>query len=76
MTTVQIELPDGLVNEARAAGLLTSEALQRLLSDALKRQTAASLLGMADQLAATGLPAMSPEDIHAEIKAQRAASRH
>lgn len=77
MTTVQIELPDALVNQARAAGLLTSDALQRLLSGALKQQAAArSLLQVANQLAATDLPPMSPAEIKAEIDASRAARRH
>ncbi len=77
MTTVQIELPDSLVNQARAAGLLTSDALRRLLSGALKQQAAArSLLQVANQLAAADLPPMSPAEIKAEIVASRAARRH
>lgn len=77
MTTVQIELPDALVNQARAAGLLTSDALYRLLSGALKQQAAArSLLQVANQLAAADLPPMSPAEIQAEIDASRASRRH
>jgi hypothetical protein len=43
MTRIQIELPDATARAAREAGLLTPEALDRLLNDALRRkqQTAA-----------------------------------
>ena len=33
MTTIQIELPDATAQAARAAGLLTPQALERLLGD-------------------------------------------
>lgn len=38
MTTIQIELPDDLAKIAREAGMLTPQALQQLLLDAIKRQ--------------------------------------
>lgn len=58
---------------AQAAGLLTPQALERLLADALKRQQAAdSLLTIADRVAAAGVEPMSMEDINAEVKAARA----
>ena len=41
MTTIQIELPEATAKAARDAGLLTPQALDRLLNDALKRQQAA-----------------------------------
>ena len=44
MTTIQIELPDAMAQAAHAAGLLTPQALERLLTDALKRQQAADRL--------------------------------
>lgn len=40
MITVQIELPDALVNQARAAELLTTDAQHRLLIHVLQQQTA------------------------------------
>lgn len=76
MTTIQIELPDGTAQAARAAGLLTPQALDRLLTDALKRQEAAdSLLSIADRVAAAGIEPMSMEEINAEVKAARAERR-
>ena len=44
MTTIQIELPDATVQAARDAGLLTTQALERLLNEAIRRQQAADAL--------------------------------
>ena len=76
MTTIQIEWPDATAQAARDAGLLTPQALDRLLTDALKRQEAAdSLLSIADRVAAAGIEPMSMEEINAEVKAARAERR-
>jgi hypothetical protein len=73
LTRIQIELPDDTAQAARDAGLLTPEALDRLLKDALRRkQVLDSLLTTADRLAAAGVEPMSMEEINAEIKAARA----
>lgn len=76
MTTIQIELPDATVQAAREAGLLTPQALERLITDALKRQQAGdALLDIADRVAAAGVEPMSMDEINAEIKAARAERR-
>ena len=76
MTTIQIELPEATAQAARAAGLLTPQALDRLLTDALRRQEAAdSLLSIADRVATAGIEPMSMEEINAEVKAARAERR-
>lgn len=76
MTTIQIELPDATARAAREAGLLTPQALDRLLTDALKRQEAAdSLPSIAERVAAAGIAPMSMEEINAEVKAARAECR-
>ena len=73
MTTIQIELPDATANAARDAGLLTPQALERLINNALRRkQVADSLLSIADRVAAAGIPPMSMEEINAEVKVARA----
>lgn len=73
MTTIQIELPEATAQAARDAGLLTPQALDRLLTDAIKRQQAAdSLLSIAERVAAAGIAPMSMDEINAEIKAARA----
>jgi hypothetical protein len=76
MTTIRIELPEATAKAAREAGLLTPQALERLLTDALKRQQVAdSLLSIADRVAAAGIEPMSMEEINAEVKAARAERR-
>jgi hypothetical protein len=76
MTKIQIELPDDTAQAARDAGLLTPEALERLLTEALRRKQAAdSLLSIADRVAAAGIEPMSMEEINAEVKAARAERR-
>jgi hypothetical protein len=76
MTTIQIELPEATAQAAREAGLLTSQALERLLNEALRRRQAAdSLLSIADRVAAAGIEPMSMEEITAEVKAARAARK-
>jgi hypothetical protein len=76
MTTIQIELPDATAQAARAAGLLTSQALARLLNEAIKRRQAAdALLSIADRVAEAGIAPMSMDEINAEVKASRTERR-
>lgn len=73
MTKIEIELPDATADAARDAGLLTTEALDRLLNDAIKRRRAAdSLLSISDRVAEAGIPPMPMDEIDAEVKAVRA----
>ena len=73
MTTLTIDLPDATAQAAREAGLLTPQALDRLLNEALRRKQAAdSLLSIADRVASAGIEPMSMEEINAEVKAARA----
>jgi hypothetical protein len=72
MTKIQIELPDATAQAAQAAGLLKPQALERLLSNALRKQQAADyLMTVADEVAAAGVAPMSMEEINAEVKAAR-----
>jgi hypothetical protein len=74
MTTLQIELPDTTAMAARAAGLLTPQALDRLLTQALRRREAAdALLSIAGRVEAADIAPMSMQEINAEVKAARAA---
>ena len=73
MTTIQIDLPDATAQAARDAGLLTSQAMARLIDHELRRKQAAdSLLSIAGRVAAAGIAPMSMEEINAEVKATRA----
>lgn len=72
VTKIQMELPDAVVDAARKAGLLTPEALERLLNEAIRsRRAADSLLSIAARVAAAGIAPMSIEEINAEVKASR-----
>jgi hypothetical protein len=72
MTKIQIELPEATARAAREAGLLTPQALNRLLSDAIKRRRAAdTLLSIADRVAGAGIQPASMDEIDAEVKAAR-----
>ena len=76
MTKVQIELSDATARAAREAGLLTSEALERLLTDAIRRRQAAdALLAIAERVAEAGIEPMSMEEIDQEVKAVRTERR-
>jgi len=76
MTKIQIELSDATATAAREAGLLTPEALERLLTDAIRRRQAAdALLAIADRVAKAGIEPMSIEEIDNEVKALRAERR-
>jgi post-segregation antitoxin (ccd killing protein) len=52
MATIAIELPEDLAERARAAGLLSAQALGALLDEALRRRAAERLLAMTEPLAA------------------------
>jgi hypothetical protein len=70
---IQIELPDETAKAASEAGLLTPQALDRLFTDAIRRQQAAdSLLRIADRVVDAGIAPMSMDEIDAEVKATRA----
>lgn len=76
MTRIQIDLPDATAQAAQSAGLLTPEALARLLNDALRRRQAAdALLSVADRVATAGIAPMTMKEINAEVKAARAERR-
>ena len=72
MTTLEITLPDATAQAAHAAGLLTPQALDRLLTEALRKREAANrLLSIADRVAAAGIAPMTMAEINAEVKAAR-----
>jgi hypothetical protein len=69
---VEIELPDTLATQAKKAGLLEPEALERMVREALLARRLEDLATARDVLAARPLPRMTPEEIQAEIDAYRA----
>lgn len=70
--TIQVDLPDALVSEARANGLLESKRLGELLSDELQRARVRKQLGdMLDHVRSQPGEPLSIEDIQAEVNAVR-----
>jgi hypothetical protein len=76
MTTVQINLPDRLAQEAQSAGLLSPELLERWLREQLKAQRVDRLFSAMDRMSAVDDPAiLSPEAVAEEIAVMRAERR-
>lgn len=71
MTTLEINLPDPLAKEAQRAGLLTPEAIERLIADALRRRAFDDFLSVAERVEAASIPPMTMEEIEAEIQTYR-----
>jgi hypothetical protein len=69
---VEIELPDTLATQAKKAGLLEPEALERMVREALLARRVEDLAQAREVLAASPLPPMTTEEIQAEIEAYRA----
>ncbi len=74
MTTLKMKLnlPDSLAQEARKAGLLTSDAIERLLREAVRFRAADELFSAMDKLADANIPPMTMEEIQVEVDAVRA----
>ena len=72
---LKVNLPDTLANEAQAAGLLTPQAIERLLREAVRSKAVNELFETADRLAAANIPPMTMAEIQAEVDAVRQARR-
>jgi hypothetical protein len=77
MTTVErkLVLPEELAREAEALGLLTPEALERLLRKEIRQSHVERLFEAADRLAALPAPALTAAEVEAEIQAARQEKR-
>lgn len=71
MTTVTLNLPDMLVAEASAAGLLSPESIEQMLRENLRSRAIDGLFIAADRLAFANFPTMTAEEIQAEVNAVR-----
>ncbi|MCY4211325.1 MAG: hypothetical protein OXD47_01395 [Gammaproteobacteria bacterium] len=72
MTTLTIDLPDNLAEEAAKAGLLTPDTLEVLLREALHRRAVDDLFKATGKLVAADFPPMTPGEIQQEVNAVRA----
>ena len=68
-----LQLPKNLLREAQVAGLLRSAPMEKMLRDEVQRLRVDKLFESADRLAKVDLPALSMEEVEAEITALRAA---
>jgi hypothetical protein len=77
MTTLQVtlDLPDRLAREAQAVGLLTPQALSRLLKGAMRRRAGQALLAGAARATQAGSRPLSMRLIQAEVNAVRRARK-
>jgi hypothetical protein len=75
MTTVQITLPDALVKEATAEGLLEPGSIEAILRERLAATRVAKMQATREKLTATGPSPMTLEEIEAEIQTYRAERR-
>ncbi len=74
--TIQLDLPDALLKEAKANGLLESEPIGDLLATELRRRKAAAeLKNVLDGIRAQPGEAMTTEEIQMEVDAARAERR-
>ncbi len=72
---LKLSLPDQLANQAKAAGLLTSESIERLVRDAIRKAAAQRLIEVGKRLREPGTPEITEADLEAELKAVRAELR-
>lgn len=72
---LKVNLPDNLASEAKAAGLLTPQAIERLLREAVRNKAVKELFDTADRMVAANIPPMTMQEIQAEVDAVRAARR-
>jgi len=72
---ITLNLPDELVRRAQNEGLLSTEAMQRMLEDTLRRAAGQRLLEIADRLHAADIAPMSEDEVAAEVRAYRAEKR-
>jgi hypothetical protein len=59
MTTLTIDLPDNLAEEAKQAGLLTPNAIEIILRETLRHRAVNGLFTAADKLASANFPPMT-----------------
>jgi post-segregation antitoxin (ccd killing protein) len=72
---LKLSLPDQLANQARDAGLLTSEAIERLVREAIRKAAAQRFVELGKRLRSPGGAAITEAQLEAELKDVRAELR-
>lgn len=76
MTEIKINLPDDVARRASEAGLLSDDAIQQMLIDAIIRQNAGyDLLKVVKEIHESDIAPMSDDEIVAEVRAVRTERR-
>jgi hypothetical protein len=72
---LKLSLHDQLAIQARAAGLLTSESIERLVRDAIRKAAAQRLIEFGERLREPGTPEIAEAELETDLKAVRAELR-
>lgn len=74
--TIQLDLPEGLIQQARKMGLLENQRMAELLADEVRRRNAGQELKVVlDDIRSQPGESSAMDDINSEIKAARAERR-
>ena len=72
---LKLSLPDQIAEQAKAAGLLTSEAIVRLVRQAIRKAAAERLIEYGKRVREPGEPEITEAELESELKAVRAELR-
>ena len=72
---LKLSLPDHLANQAKDAGLLTSEAIERLVREAIRKAAAQRFIELGTRLREPGGAQITEAKLEDELKAVRAELR-
>ena len=72
---LKLSLPDQIAEQAKAAGLLTSEAIERLVRQAIRKAAADRLIEYGMRLREPGGREITEAELESELKAVRAELR-
>jgi hypothetical protein len=71
--TIQLDLPEGLIHQARKMGLLENRRVAELLADEVRRRNAGQeLKKLLDEIRSVPGEPLAMDEINAEIKTARA----
>ena len=72
---LKLSLPDQIASQAKAAGLLTSESIERLVREAIRKVAAQRLIEYGKRLREPGDIEITEAELESELKAVRAELR-
>ena len=72
---LKLSLPDQIASQAKAAGLLTSESIERLVRQAIRKAASERLIEYGKSLREPGGPEITEAELESELKEVRAELR-